>query len=148
MGRQSKTFKQIVATQRGQLERLLDKVEELKILNETVSGLLEPALVPHCQVANLRSGCLVLMADSAAWATRLRYSFPDLLSRLRFEARLFNITALQCVVQKEKLTIQKPVKDSPLKLSSENAKLFASMAQEESDPDLANALRKLSTRDK
>lgn len=64
---------------------------------------LDPLLEPHCQVANLRSGCLVIMTDSAAWATRLRYTFPDLLSRLRFETRLFNVTSLQCVVQKERI---------------------------------------------
>ncbi|MBI5448397.1 MAG: DUF721 domain-containing protein [Gammaproteobacteria bacterium] len=140
-----KTVKQVLARQSGQMGRLLEKVDELNALDRLVKSCLDPFLIPHCQVANLRSGCLVMMAESAAWATRLRYTFPDLLSRLRYEARLFNVTSLQCVIQKNP-PIHSQVAHATLSLSAENAALFAAMAQEEPDPLLAAAFKKLSLR--
>ncbi len=137
-----KTFKQVLARQSGQVERLLDKVVVLQQLNDQLQAFLEPSLAAHCQVANLRDGCLVIMADSAAWATRLRYDFPDLLSRLRFEARLFNITSLHCIVSKMPAPKAMPT-CAPVKLSAEYASLFADLAKTESDEVLAAALKKL-----
>ena len=43
----------------------------------------DPSLAGHFQVANLRQNHLILLAPSAAWATRLRMEAQSLLQTLR-----------------------------------------------------------------
>lgn len=138
----AKTFKQVMARKPRQFEQILDKVEELRLLNEVLVRYIDSDLAPHCQVANFRAGCLVIMANSAAWATRLRYTFPELLSRLRYEGRLYNLSSLHCIVRKEHFMPSAP-KQAPLTISSENAQLFEDIAATETDPELAAVLQKL-----
>lgn len=137
-----KSFKHVLARQPYRVRQLLDKVEEIRCLNELLQQFLDPFLAPHCQVANYRSGCLVIMADSAAWATRLRYAFPDLLGQLRYAGRLTGLLSLHCIVQKKQVTPPAPTY-TPLSLSLENAALFEDLSKAESDSDLAEAIKKL-----
>lgn len=65
------------------LHKLLDKLEQLKQLNQFVAAHLEPSLAAQCQVANLRDGILILSTTSPAWKHKLRFVTLDLLSALR-----------------------------------------------------------------
>lgn len=141
-----KTFKHLIARQTGKLEQVLERVESLRRLNERVMLCVDPDLQAHCQVANFRQGCLVMVVDSAVWATRLRYSFPELLNRLRFEARLFEVSSLQCVVRKVSMPQISKNKEKSLSLTAENAQLFLEIAENESDPILAASLKRLASR--
>lgn len=62
----------------AQLER---QRREEGVLGE-VRALLPAAERPHCLRASRRGGVLTLTLDSAAWAVRLRYRIPQLLSAL------------------------------------------------------------------
>ncbi len=143
-----RSFKQVLAKQFGDFSRLLDKAQELRELNEIVHRFLDAELGLHCEVANVRSGCLILIVDSASWATRLRYELTNLLDRLRYEARLFQISSVQCFVRKRPLRKNASISKTAPALSHENAKLFYAQAAEESDADLAEALRRLAKRSK
>jgi hypothetical protein len=55
---------------------LLLKVQQI------LSGSVDPSLADRFQVANVRQGRLILLAPSAAWATRLRMDTPRLLETL------------------------------------------------------------------
>src|SRR3990167_1965297 len=118
-----KTFKHILAKQKGCFRDIVDKIEELKRLNELLSLYLEADLAPHCQVANFRSGCLVIQVDSSVWAMRLRYLFPDLLSRLRYEARLVQLVSLHCIVR-QYVDVEKSRRTSPPSQLSSVGKYF------------------------
>lgn len=48
-----------------------------------LAGALDPTLADHFQVANARQNCLVLLARSPAWATRLRMQAAEVLEILR-----------------------------------------------------------------
>lgn len=142
-----KTFKQLMARQFGGVEQVLERVEYLRRLSERVMPLVDPDIAPYCELANFRAGSLIFVVDSGVWATRLRYTFPDLLNRLRFEARLFDVANLQCVVRKHSPTRQKPAVTRPaLQMSEENASLFEALAEQETDPLLAAALKRLAAR--
>lgn len=55
------------------LASLVDRARFLRQLDRDIrAGLPEP-LSRHALVANLRGDCLVMLADSPTWATRLRY---------------------------------------------------------------------------
>ena len=72
----------IVATRGSSLERVLRHAEWLMQLQELLSASVEPALANRFQVANVRQNRLILLAPSAAWATRLRMQAAHLLETL------------------------------------------------------------------
>ena len=94
-----KTIRSLLNNNNGQLGQLLKKNQQLETINALVQPLLDEELALHCQVANFREGCLVLQADSAAWATRLRYQIPVLLQALRTPDRLPNIATIRLIVR-------------------------------------------------
>lgn len=55
----------------------------LRSLDEKLKGRLDPGLQHYFELANIRDEVAVLLADSPAWATRLRYQIPDILAACR-----------------------------------------------------------------
>ncbi len=71
-----------VLKKNGALKLLLSEAIRITCLGRTLSGKLPKEFVPHTKLASLRDGCLVLLADTPAWATRLRYATPQILQQL------------------------------------------------------------------
>jgi hypothetical protein len=76
----------IDASASGTLKELLRQAHELLRLEDDIGALMAPSIRPHCRAAGCRDGQLILMTDSPAWATRLRYQVPALLAGLRRRA--------------------------------------------------------------
>jgi hypothetical protein len=72
----------LLADQGSDLGSLLRRADLLAQLQQLLAGSLDPALAARFQVANIRQSRLVLLAPSAAWATRLRMQAPQLLKAL------------------------------------------------------------------
>lgn len=89
----------ILAKGQGPLGYVLAKVEQLRTLNQQIQTLLRPELAQHCQVANLRDGCLILQVDNAAWATQLRFEQTELLSKLRKQPALAGLASIKIQVR-------------------------------------------------
>jgi hypothetical protein len=60
----------------------LEHAAMLLKMQQLLSGAVEPSLADRLQVANVRHHRLILLAPSAAWATRLRMETPRLLEAL------------------------------------------------------------------
>ncbi|MDH5433484.1 MAG: DciA family protein [Gammaproteobacteria bacterium] len=73
----------LIAEPSGDIKSLLDRLDKIHILNNTLQCKLNATLSKHCRVVNVRQNILVIAADSAAWATKLRYQVTDLLSFFR-----------------------------------------------------------------
>lgn len=69
--------------QQNSLKQLINKVQQLDALANQVNKLLPEEFINKVTVANFRQGCLVLQVDNGAWATKLRFQTPMLLSGLR-----------------------------------------------------------------
>lgn len=75
------------------LGQILDTSQKLKFvvqqakllgkLNKAILAVLPSDLAAYCQVVNLQQNTLIIAAESAAWATTLRYQCPALLTALR-----------------------------------------------------------------
>jgi hypothetical protein len=66
------------------LAGLVDRARYLRQIDAAVRAALPDSLSAHAQVANLHEdGLLVMVTDSAAWATRLRYQRQKILQTLR-----------------------------------------------------------------
>jgi hypothetical protein len=86
----------VMATE-GSLQGLLAKARVLAGLQAALAERLGPDFSIHCKVAGLREdGTLVLVAGSAAWATRFRYLGPDLVNWAK-EAQIPALRGLRAV---------------------------------------------------
>ena len=65
--------------------KLLAHARVLSRLDQILTSILDPALSPHCQVADYRNQCLTLVCSNATFATRLRMITQQLLESFREE---------------------------------------------------------------
>ena len=65
------------------LGHLLAHARVLDRLDQKLASIIDPALSPHCQVAEFRNHCLILVCSSAAFATRIRMISQQLLDSFR-----------------------------------------------------------------
>jgi hypothetical protein len=140
---------ELLRTLRPIAERIDLQCRQDGLLGE-VRALLPLAERPHCLLAATRRGVLTLSVDSAAWATRLRYRIPDLLSALQAKG-----------VASIKMQIQPPGK-APVGFASRNpmagclprggtlseaaADHLLLMADQATDPGIGEAFRRLARR--
>ena len=67
------------------LGRLLAHARVLDRLDQILTSILDPNLSCHCQVAEFRDHCLILLCSNATFATRIRMISPQLLESFREE---------------------------------------------------------------
>ena len=90
---------------------LLMHARELNRLDQILTSILEPALSTHCQVAEYRDHCLILVCSNATFATRLRMISQQLLDSFmeegvsgikRIELRIAPVNRPQPEVRKQR----------------------------------------------
>ena len=129
---------------RGTLSILHRKVAQLDKLTALLKNNLSEPLRHHCQVANFRDNCLVIMTDSAAWATQIRYLTPELLEQLQRYPELKYVRTLRCYIDPISMPSVSPqttIQRDPL--SAENIQLLDSMGNaRDSNDKLGQALKR------
>ena len=133
---------------KNQLVKLIDKVNRLHAVNQYLHDILEPNLVKHCKTANIKGHQLILITDTAAWATRLRYITPDLIKILRKKIELKEIETIHCVISPKNFTVEseKPTAQTKPFISDKNIRLLKSVAESIHEETLKKALLKLTKR--
>lgn len=119
---------------------VLRHARTLQQIDTTLRKRLPQDLAVHVHVANVRDKHLVMIADSAAWATRLRFHRGDILQGLRSPDGT-EITRLDVQVRprsKEPRTPHRPLPPSP-----QACRDIEAAASHIGDEDLADALRRL-----
>ncbi len=126
------------------LQRLFSKAQQLIGLNHTLQQFLSNLpLQQHCQIVNLRDGCLVIAAENASWCTLLRYQCPTLLTQFR-EAGYIAVQSIICQVQTPSLNqTDATAKHSAPILTKKTADFLLDFAADISHVRLKNALEKL-----
>lgn len=119
------------------------KVRALAVLENQILSLLPPEFAPHCRVAGLTGGRLLLVTDAPSWAARLRFQGPRLVQHL---GRVGTVTLR--TVQVRIIPPVEVAKPAPrqVRLSAENARLLEQTARSIQDPRLAQALARLARR--
>ena len=77
------TLSEHIKNPQGQLASLVDNLNRINRLNQSLNAILPEPVVKHCQIAHIKDNQLVLAVDSGEWASRLRYEKLNLLSYLR-----------------------------------------------------------------
>ncbi len=128
-----------------ELQKFIAKLQHLEQINNYLSIHLDPHLVPHCRVANLRDGALILSTTSPAWNHKLRFAALDILSILRANRLWSGLKSIEVRVD-----YLKPIDhDTPTNfktsspISAQNAKLIEQTATNISNKKLSNSLARL-----
>jgi hypothetical protein len=120
------------------------RLVEQKILLEQVRSILPLSMAEHCVWANPNSkGDLILMVDSPAWASRLRYLSPKLSLQLRQNGHPVRRIQVKVTILNMSPMQQKKIRRAnPLSIS--NAQILSSVAESLDDEKLSSALLRLS----
>ncbi len=138
-----KPLTKILSRQNSALNSLLERAQYLQQLTQALRDSLDTRLAAHVTVANLREQTAVITTDTPAWLTQLRYQAPTILSLLKTLPGLQKLQKVQFKIQ--------PASFEPPALPSRRANLSAisahfleSAASGTEDPELAEALYRLS----
>jgi hypothetical protein len=125
------------------LRDLLQKAGALQRINQQVGAYIGKPLNEHVFLANIRNDTAVVMADSAAWLTRVRYLAPQLLMFFQQEPSLKNlhVTKIEFKVRPPEQSQQ--TARPPLTISQHSAHFLSQTADTFSDPKLRDAIRRL-----
>ena len=141
---QIKPVSKLLASSKGDLKSLLEHAHYLQALTQLLRDAIDPILAEHITVANVREDTAIVTADSPAWLTKIRYLAPTILSTLKHQS---NLSALKKIQFKVQLPVDPVVSNHETRranLSSTSAKVLRSAASGIQDPELANALQRLS----
>jgi hypothetical protein len=131
---------QVLTAPTGRLGAITSHARRLAELDALIRLCLGDELAAHCRLADLRSGRLVLAADTPAWATRLRYHTPEIRQKLAAAG----LTVAECRVV---VAPPPPARDpGPMQrpdMSADSAGTLHATADSIRDPALAAALRRL-----
>ena len=113
-----------------------ERAQRLARAEAALRAALPAAAAPHVRLANLRGGCAILHADSAAWAERLRYLRATILEALGEGVADLKIR----VVTPEP---EPPRRSTPRKPPPEVAGRTLEQIADHCEPRLASSLRRL-----
>ncbi|MCP3673587.1 MAG: DUF721 domain-containing protein [Gammaproteobacteria bacterium] len=92
------TLNERLSSARGGLGKLVDNLNRIKRLSQSLKLVLQQPLADHCRVAHWRENVLVLAVDSSQWANRLRFEKLSLLTKLR-QNGFPNVSSIDIIVQ-------------------------------------------------
>jgi hypothetical protein len=125
------------------LAALLEKASSIQATDRKIKKLLDPTLKDKFELANINADVAVILVNSSAWATRLRYNIPIILDILNKD---LNYTSIKTVRIKIKKAIpENPVLNKkPNSISANSAQFLNDVANNFNDPELRACILKLS----
>ena len=135
-----------LSQKKGDIADLITQAKTRQKLSKSLNNLLDPALVTHVNLANIRAQTLVLITDSAAWASRARYFSPLLLQKLQNNSHIFgDINKIEIQVQPaEQKKVSEP--SLPRHISDSAAECLMATADSIENAELKAALNRLAGR--
>jgi len=117
-------------------------IESLRRLQQVLQEHIEPALMQHCRIANCKNGSLTLATSTAAWASRLRYTVPEILDSLRDKPASLPIKSIRVIVTPEQSTRNEQPSQEPC-MSLATAEVLQQIADSIDDSELSASIKRL-----
>lgn len=122
---------------------IVRRASNLKNLSLLVDQFIPAEIKPHYQLANFDNGYLIIIADTSAWATKLRYHSTAIMRNINDQKKL-KIFGVKVKVKKQESKINNPQKQSENKISQNSKKAIANFASTIEDESLRESLLRLS----
>lgn len=84
-----KQINKLLKSKNSGIAGLITQAQKLEFLNNKLLDLLPAPLPLHCHLAKIDGQTLVIIVDSPSWSARLRYSIPDLITKLKHHSQFF-----------------------------------------------------------
>lgn len=140
------SVREVLASPLTAAGRLMAVGRRLGVANQALGTLLDAPLRDHVSVARLSGETLTLVADSPAWAARVRFQAPLILDHLRTRLDCPRLESLRVVTRPAPM-IREPVNEPPPRpMSPATAKLIESVALACDDGALRRTLLRLAGR--
>lgn len=135
-----------IVTQNSILRQLVRQAAAHKDLDRFVKSLIDQPLSSHLSLESIRDGVVTLVADSSAWAAKLRYQVPELHRLFGEKSALSNIHTIRVKVANPSASapVRSPSKIRPL--SPRTVAALEQSARQAGDPKLREALMRLKRR--
>ena len=144
----SRSIDKVLVEANDDLAILVTRTKQLSYLNQVLRQQLEPDLATHCYIGNVDQDYLVILVDSAAWASKLRFYSQNLLPQLQAAHQIFSqIQQIRVKVLSQSVSAPEPEYQKP-QMNKENAKGLTTLAESVDDPNLQAALARLAKRAK
>lgn len=122
---------------------LSSKARQLARLTEILRASLPKNCQPHIAVAGIRDQQLVLISDSPVWVSRLRMYTRNMLEMLAEHSDL-RVTQIRIRQSPQRIAAKKPRPRKHRHLQPNTSEMIAQTAESIEDPELQQALYKLS----
>jgi len=123
--------------------QLLTHARVLNRLDQKLTTMVDPTLSPHCQVAEFRNHCLILVCSNATFATRIRMISQQLLDSFREEGE-FGIERIE--IRIAPVNRPQPEARKPRTLSSAAVQALGRFASDSGDADIQAIFEKINAR--
>lgn len=140
-----RSLRQIGEQSQGPLKSLQQKLMQLQAIAAELERILPDNLKSQCRVAGLKDCTLLVCSANQAWASRLRFQLPQLLSQLRAAGFpwLAQIRLSPVSIQIEPIAAR-PETFIPVKpVSDKSCNELRQLAQQIQEPELKQALERL-----
>jgi hypothetical protein len=122
---------------------LCKKANTIQEIDRKLKILLDPTLQDQFELANINADIAILLVNSSAWATRLRYNIPAILNALNKQLNFPSVKTIRIKVKK--ITPDTAVSNiKPIYLSDNSAQFLNEVANNFNDPQLRACILKLS----
>lgn len=122
---------------------ILQRVTTLRLLDDALRECIPRQCHGHYRAAGLSGGTLLLLADSPAWRTRLRFHSTQIINHVT-ELGKFPVTRVKIRVSS---ALEAPPRNAgggqPRTIPAASARAFGSLARETEDDALRGALERL-----
>ena len=142
-GSKAKSVQSLMQNRNPGLGQLLAHARILNRLDQILTSILDPDLSPHCQVAEFRNHCLILVCSNATFATRLRMISQQLLDSFREEGK-FGIERID--IRIAPVNRPQPKVRKQRNLSSAAIQALGRFASDSGDADIQAIFDKIKTR--
>lgn len=144
----SRSVNKVLVEANDDLAILVTRTRQLSYLTQILRQQLAPDLADHCYIGKLDNDCLVILVDSAAWASKLRFHAQTLLPQLQAAHQSFaQISLLKVKILSQSVSAPEPVFQRPT-MNKENGRGLTTLADNIDDENLQAALTRLAERAK
>ena len=140
-------FHSLLERNNSELNNLCQHSVFLVNLENKLLTFLKSPLNNHCKVANYSNETIILLSDSPAWAAKLRYCTPAILSYLQTECQLSSLKTIRIKVNPP-ASSKHSTQVRRLILSPTSAEFISQVANNMTDEKLRYSLLKIAQQQK
>ncbi len=122
-------------------KKLIRAAERHGNITKKIQSYLPADFAEHCEFGSIRGSSIILFADSAVWATRLRFHSSDLLRYINSEYK-YSLSSIKFKIMPVRGKRKKP-KPQPFHMDSSNIKSIRQLASAIKHEGLSDSLERL-----